>query len=142
MLIGDRVKSMGLSVDESSRKQLDDEELRRLKQLIKRTVERKYSKLHSAIEHNLPQLARLLVEEDLYSLSSIKDADYEKIVDSVLSFIDLETSVSGMEESFRKFILALDAIGGSARKASQRLSTDLQSSVREELNFDFKVPHL
>ena len=120
---------------------LDKDNIDKLRDVIIKTIEHLYARLCSAIgSEALPDLVKKLYEDGLIGKDLLTAPDYDNMMRSFFSTLDWDTSVEDLEKDCYRFIKALDRIGGPARKASERISSDIKKSVREMFGFDFKTP--
>ena len=122
-----------------SQRDLDQEGLYQLRRLIDKSIEQVYARLDSAIGGSLPELVRILFEDGLVSKELISSPNYDDMMKSFASTMEWDTTVEDLEKDFTKFIRALDRIGGPARKAGEKISLDVKTSVKEKFDFDFKT---
>ena len=120
-------------------RQLNEEDIKRLRQLLNKTIENIYNKLHGATVGALPDLVRMLYEDGLISKDLLSDPNYEGMMKSFLSSLDWDNSVDELEKDCSKFVKALDKIGGPARKAGERISGEWKREVNDKFGFDFNT---
>ncbi len=125
----------------SSQRNLDQETISELRVTITKTIEQLYSKLCSAIgQEVLPDLIRTLYQDGLVGKEHLSTPNYDNMMKSFFSTLEWDDNIDDLEKDCCKFIKALDKIGGPARKASERISSDLKQAVRQKFGFDFKTP--
>lgn len=117
----------------------DDPQVDELRQIIKRTIDSIYSKLCNATSGSMSDLIRLMYQHGLVGSELLSDHNFDNMMKSFYTTLDFDESVEDLKNDCKKFIRSLDEVGGPARKAGAKISTELNIAVKEKLNFEFKI---
>lgn len=106
---------------------------------MKTIIEGIYAKLFNATSSSMSELIRLLFQEGLVTRDLLTDVDFDKMIESFFATLDFDETVKDLKNDYNKFIGALDRVGGPARKAGNKISSDLEDAVQHKLGIDFKT---